>query len=96
MLVDDVVTSTVCKRMGVLLTNDDLAGESKYESALPGIVNKLAGDIRFTQENDGAKVVYLDGWKNREGEPLPLMSKKADGSYNCTQRFSCLLDKSKM
>ena len=32
----------VYQRMGVLLTNDDLAGESKYESALPGVVDKLA------------------------------------------------------
>ena len=58
--------------MGVLLTNDDLAGESKYESALPGIVNKLA-ERGLLEESDGAKVVYLDGWKNREGEPLPLI-----------------------
>lgn len=79
--------------MGVLLTNDDLAGESKYESALPGIVNKLA-ERGLLEESDGAKVVYLDGWKNSEGEPLPLIIQKADGGYNyATSDLACILDR---
>ena len=83
----------VYQRMGVLLTNDDLAGESKYESALPGIVNKLA-ERGLLEESDGAKVVYLDGWKNREGEPLPLIIQKADGGYNyATSDLACILDR---
>ena len=83
----------VYQRMGILLTNDDLAGESKYESALPGIVNKLA-ERGLLEESDGAKVVYLDGWKNREGEPLPLIIQKADGGYNyATSDLACILDR---
>ena len=83
----------VYQRMGVLLTNDDLAGESKYEAALPGIVNKLA-ERGLLEESDGAKVVYLDGWKNREGEPLPLIIQKADGGYNyATSDLACILDR---
>ena len=83
----------VYQRMGVLLTNDDLAGESKYESALPGVVDKLA-DRGLLEESDGAKVVYLDGWKNREGEPLPLIIQKADGGFNyATSDLACILDR---
>ena len=83
----------VYQRMGVLLTNDDIAGESKYESTLPGIVDKLA-ERGLLEESDGAKVVYLDGWKNREGEPLPLIIQKADGGYNyATSDLACILDR---
>ena len=83
----------VYQRMGVLLTNDDLAGESKYESGLPRIVDKLA-ERGLLEESDGAKVVYLDGWKNREGEPLPLIIQKADGGYNyATSDLACILDR---
>ena len=83
----------VYQRMGVLLTNDDLAGESKYESALPGVVDKLA-ERGLLEESDGAKVVYLDGWKNREGEPLPLIIQKADGGFNyATSDLACILDR---
>ena len=83
----------VYQRMGVLLTNDDIAGESKYESTLPGIVDKLA-ERGLLEESDGAKVVYLDGWKNREGDPLPLIIQKADGGYNyATSDLACILDR---
>ena len=83
----------VYQRMGVLLTDDDLAGESKYESALPVIVDKLT-ERGLLEESDGAKVVYLDGWKNREGDPLPLIIQKADGGYNyATSDLACILDR---
>src|SRR5690606_16707296 len=32
--------------------------------------------------SDGAKCVYLEGYQNREGEPLPFMIQKSDGGYN--------------
>jgi len=83
----------VYQRMGILLSNNDLAGESKYESALPRVVEKLA-KVGLLEESDGAKVVYLDGWKNREGEPLPLIIEKADGGYNyATSDLACILDR---
>ena len=83
----------VYQRMGILLSNDNLAGESKYESALPGVVEKLA-KVGLLEESDGAKVVNLDGWKNREGEPLPLIIQKADGGYNyATSDLACILDR---
>ena len=30
----------------------------------------------------GAKCIFLEGFQNREGEPLPLMVQKSDGGYN--------------
>ena len=83
----------VYQRMGVLLTDDDIAGESKYESALPGVVDKLA-ETGMLEESGGAKVVYLEGWKNRDGDPLPLIIQKADGGYNyATTDLACILDR---
>jgi arginyl-tRNA synthetase len=32
--------------------------------------------------SDGAKCIFLEGFVNREGEPLPMMIQKSDGGYN--------------
>lgn len=34
------------------------------------------------QLSNGAKCLFLEGFQNREGEPLPLMLQKSDGGYN--------------
>ena len=33
-------------------------------------------------ENDGAQVVFTQGFTNKEGLPLPLIIQKSDGGYN--------------
>ena len=56
-------------------------GESFYNKMLPGIVEELTvkGHVVVS---DGAKCVFLEGFTNREGNPLPLMLQKSDGGYN--------------
>ncbi|MBD2100914.1 arginine--tRNA ligase [Leptolyngbya sp. FACHB-261] len=56
-------------------------GESFYEPFLPGIVQEL-DELGLLVENQGALCVFLEGFTNREGEPLPLIIQKADGGYN--------------
>lgn len=56
-------------------------GESFYNPMLPGIVEELEAKGMVTL-SDGAKCIYLEGFKNREGEALPLMIQKSDGGYN--------------
>ncbi|MBD2454093.1 arginine--tRNA ligase [Nostoc sp. FACHB-87] len=56
-------------------------GESFYNPLLPKIVEDLA-DSGLLVEDQGAKVVFLEGYTNREGEPLPLIVQKSDGGYN--------------
>jgi arginyl-tRNA synthetase len=56
-------------------------GESFYNPMLKGIVEEFEKK-GFVEDSDGAKCVYLEGFKNREGEPLPLMIQKGDGGYN--------------
>ena len=56
-------------------------GESFYNPYLAQVVAEF--DAKgLVQVSDGAKCVYLDGFKNREGEPLPMMIQKSDGGYN--------------
>lgn len=56
-------------------------GESFYNPFLRDIVTDLDKKGLITVSN-GAKCVFLEGFQNREGEPLPLMVQKSDGGYN--------------
>lgn len=56
-------------------------GESFYNNRLPGIVEELE-KVGLAKKDQGAICVFLDGYKNREGEPLPMIIQKADGGYN--------------
>jgi arginyl-tRNA synthetase len=81
------------RKLGVLLTNDDLAGESTYNDLLPEVVERLR-TAGLLQESDGAEVVFPPGYTNREGEPLPLIVQKRDGGFNYgTSDLACVLDR---
>ena len=64
--------------LGIQLTE---RGESFYNQFLPQIVEEL-DKIGLLVENQGAKCVFLEGFTNKEGEPLPLIVQKSDGGYN--------------
>jgi arginyl-tRNA synthetase len=56
-------------------------GESFYNPMLPAVVGEFEEKGLVTL-SEGAKCVFLEGFVNREGEPLPLMIQKSDGGYN--------------
>ncbi|MBW4509544.1 MAG: arginine--tRNA ligase [Scytonematopsis contorta HA4267-MV1] len=56
-------------------------GESFYNPLLSGVAEDLA-KLGLLVEDQGAKVVFLEGFTNKEGEPLPLIVQKSDGGYN--------------
>ena len=56
-------------------------GESFYNDDLPGIIDALEKK-QLIELSDGAKCVFLPGYKNRDGNPLPFMVQKSDGGYN--------------
>lgn len=56
-------------------------GESFYNPMLADVVADLDKKGLITV-SDGAKCLFLEGFQNREGEPLPLMIQKSDGGYN--------------
>ena len=55
-------------------------GESFYNPMLRDVVDDLvAKDVAVTSE--GATCVFLPGYKNSDGTPLPLIVKKTDGGF---------------
>ncbi len=56
-------------------------GESFYQPYLAKTIEDLESK-HLIQISDGAKCLFLDGFVNREGEPLPFMLQKSDGAYN--------------
>lgn len=67
-------------RLNVTLTRDDVMGESLYNPMLPGIVTDLKAK-GLAVESEGATVVFLDEYKNKEGEPMGVIIQKKDGGY---------------
>ncbi|MGK7925495.1 MAG: arginine--tRNA ligase [Spirulina sp.] len=56
-------------------------GESFYNPLLPGIIDHLES-VGILEESDGAKCVFLEGFTNKDGDPLPLIVQKSDGGFN--------------
>ena len=56
-------------------------GESFYNPYLSAVVAdlKVAG---LLVEDHGAQCIFVDGFTNREGQPLPLIVQKSDGGFN--------------
>ena len=70
----------VYDRLGVSLTPADVRGESAYNDDLAQVVSDL--DAKgLLSEDQGAQCVFMDEFKNKEGAPLPVIVKKADGGY---------------
>lgn len=67
-------------RLSVTLTRDDVMGESLYNPMLPGIVADLKAK-GLAVESEGATVVFLDEFKNKEGDPMGVIIQKKDGGY---------------
>ncbi len=60
---------------------DEERGESFYNPFLPNVIEDL-DKAGLLVEDQGAKVVFLEGFTNKGGEPLPLIVQKSDGGYN--------------
>ncbi len=67
-------------RLDVTLKPKDIMGESLYNDMLPVIVNDLL-DRKIAVIDEGAAVVYLPQFKNKEGNPLGNIIRKQDGGY---------------
>lgn len=83
----------VYAKLGVLLTADDVVGESFYEPLMPVILERL-GSAGLLTESDGALVVFPPGFTNREGEPLPLIVRSRAGAFTyATSDLACVADR---
>lgn len=70
----------VYDRLGVKLSMADVKGESAYNADLPGIVEALR-EKGLLSEDNGAQCVFMDEFRNAEGNPLPVIVQKAGGGY---------------
>ena len=83
----------VYAKLGVLLTDDDLAGESRYESLMPEVLERLRA-AGLLEVSDGAEVVFPPGFTNRDGEPLPLIVRSRAGAFTyATSDLACVVDR---
>ncbi len=56
-------------------------GESFYNPFLSDVISKLE-EQGLLEEDAGAKCVFLEGFTNKNGDPLPLIVQKTDGGFN--------------
>ena len=71
----------VYRNLGVLLTDDDIRGESTYQPMLSDVIDELI-EKNLLEESDGALCAFPSGFQTRDGSPLPFIVRKADGGYN--------------
>ena len=70
----------IYSRLNVTLTRKDVMGESLYNDMLPAIVADLKAK-GLAVESEGATVVFLDEYQNKDGEPMGVIIQKKDGGY---------------
>lgn len=56
-------------------------GESFYNPFLPAVMTDLKASGLLV-EDDGAQCVFLEGFTNKDGDPLPMIVQKSNGGYN--------------
>lgn len=70
----------VYARLGVTLRGEDIRGESFYNDKLPVVAAELE-ERGLARIDDGALCAFPAGFINREGDPLPVIVRKADGGF---------------
>ncbi|MEL6554955.1 MAG: arginine--tRNA ligase [Cyanobacteria bacterium J06621_11] len=56
-------------------------GESFYNPFLPAVIKDLR-ELGLLVEDNGAQCVFLEGFTNKDGDPLPMIVQKSNGGYN--------------
>jgi arginyl-tRNA synthetase len=74
--------SAVYRYLGVLLTDDDVYGESEYNADLTNVIEDLRA-AGLLEESQGAQCVFLDEFrgKGEDDTDIPLIVQKSDGGY---------------
>lgn len=71
---------TIYDKLGLLLEDRDVRGESFYNPFLAEVASDLEAR-GVAQIDDGALCVFSPEFKGREGEPVPLIVRKQDGGF---------------
>lgn len=70
----------VYERLNVSLAPADVMGESAYNDSLPVIIKELE-DKGLLSEDQGARVVFLDEFQNKDGDPMGVIVEKSAGGF---------------
>ncbi len=70
----------VYEKLNITLSAGDIVPESFYNDKLAGILAQLQTQ-NLLQESEGAQCVFLDEFRNKDGDPLPTIVQKSDGGY---------------
>ena len=70
----------IYRRLDVTLRDEDVRGESFYNPVLSVVASELQ-QKGLAIESEGALCVFVPGFTNREGDPLPLIVRKQDGGF---------------
>jgi len=70
----------VYDQLDVALGTTDIRGESFYNDRLAAVVADLRA-AGLARESEGALCVFPEGFKTKDGAPLPLIVQKGDGGY---------------
>ena len=70
----------IYETLGVDLHKENERGESFYADKLGDVVEDLQ-EAGLAVESDGAVCVFPEGFKNKEGDALPLIVRKSDGAF---------------
>jgi arginyl-tRNA synthetase len=70
----------IYKTLNVGLYDIHVRGESFYKDMLSDVVNDLK-KAGIAVESDGAICVFPEGFKTKDGDPLPFIIQKSDGAY---------------
>ena len=70
----------VYDRLGTTLKREDILAESAYNDDLPVVIEDLRAQ-GLLEESKGAQCVFLDEFKNKDGEIVPVIVQKSDGGY---------------
>lgn len=66
--------------LNITLNRDHIKGESFYNQYLTTVVDELEA-MGLMTESDGAKCVFLPGFKGKDDKPLPAIVQKSDGGF---------------
>ncbi|MCZ6853866.1 MAG: arginine--tRNA ligase [Gammaproteobacteria bacterium] len=67
-------------RLGVSLRREDVHAESAYNDDLPNVI-ALLREQGMLEQSDGAQCVFLEEFKGKNDQPLPVIVQKSDGGY---------------
>ncbi len=70
----------IYERLGVQLSPNDVRPESAYNRDLPIVIEELKQKALLV-EHEAAQCVFMDAFKGKDGETLPVIVQKKDGGF---------------